>query len=426
MAAAARIVMVPSGPLRGEVEAPPSKSSSHRALLLAALARGTSRLTRCLDAEDIELTRRALSQLGVSISQEAPAVLRVEGCAGKLPALTADLHLGNAGTALRFLTALAALGAGRTRLDGVPRLRRRPVGPLTDALERLGAQVAWEGEPGFAPLIVAGGPLQGGRTRLGTEASSQFASALLLVAPCLPRGIEIALEGPAVSRPYLDLTLDWMERFAGPPVARSASRLVIPGGVGYRAAEVEIEGDYSSAAFFFAGAAVTRGRVRISALPADSRQADVAFLAFLAAMGCVVEREAETVSVAGPRRLNGIDAEIGDCPDLAPALAAVALFADGPTSLRGAPHLRLKESDRIGDLAAGLRLLGARVEERTDGLTIHPGAPRPATLDPRGDHRLAMAFAIAGLCIDGVEILDPGCVAKSCPDFFRRIDALRT
>jgi 3-phosphoshikimate 1-carboxyvinyltransferase len=426
MTAETRVVMAPSGPLRGEMEAPPSKSSSHRALLIAALARGTSRLTRCLGAEDIELTRRALASLGVSIVPDGPDVLRVDGCEGRLPGLTADLQLGNSGTSLRFLTAVAALGPGRTRLDGNPRLRQRPVGAIARALEPLGARAEWEGEPGFAPLIVAGGPLQGGRTRLEMGESSQFASALLLVAPCTPLGVEITLDGAAVSRPYLDLTLDWMERFSGPPVATSAKRLVIPGGGGYRADDVTIEGDYSSAAFLFAGAAVTGGRVRISALPPLSRQADVAFLPFLSAMGCAVERDADAVSVAGPRRLHALDAEIGDCPDLAPAIAAVALFADGPTSLRGAPHLRLKESDRIGDLAAGLRLLGARVEERPDGLVIHPGAPHGATLDPRGDHRLAMAFAVAGLRIDGVEILDPGCVAKSCPDFFTRLEALRT
>lgn len=426
MTASPWMLIVPSGPLRGELEAPPSKSSSHRALLLAALARGTSRLSRCLDAEDVALTRDALARLGVVIVPDGPGALLVHGCGGRLPGLTVDLHLGNAGTGLRFLTAVAALGPGRTRLDGVPRLRQRPIGGLARALEPLGARVEWEAEPGFAPLVVNGGPLPGGSTRLGMGESSQFASALLLVSPCTPRGVEIALEGTAVSRPYLDLTLDWMERFGGPPIARSAGRLAIPGGQGYRATDVEIEGDYSTAAFFLAGAAVTGGRVRVSGLPSRSRQADVAFLPFLAAMGCVVERDAESVSVAGPRRLRGIDAEISDCPDLAPVIAAVALFAEGPTALRGAPHLRLKESDRIGDLAAGLRLLGARVEERSDGLTLHPGAPRPARLDPRGDHRLAMAFAIAGLRIDGVELLDPDCVAKSCPDFFSRIDQLRT
>ena len=303
-------------------------------------------------------------------------------------------------------------------------MRQRPLGDLGYALRSLGARVAYSAAEGYPPVEIADGPLRGGSATLRADRSSQFVSALLMVAPCTRDGLDLRLLGAPVSRPYVRMTRQMMSRFGGPEVSASPDRLRVPGGSGYRGVELEIEGDASSAAALFAAAAVTRGRVRVTRLPAASAQPDLGFAAILERMGCRVRREAEAIEVEG-RRLTGVRADLADCPDLAPPLAAVALFAEGPTQIEGAAHLRLKESDRIADLAAGLRRLGAVVEERPDGLRILPGALRGARLDPRRDHRLAMAYAVVGLAVDGVEVEDPGCVAKSFPGFFETLDSLR-
>ena len=415
----------PSGPLRGQVAAPPSKSAANRALLLAALARGESRLHGRLEAEDTVIMVRALRQLGFTVDRsEDRAQLTVRGGAGAIEAPRAELFLGNAGTAMRFLAAAVALGSGEYRLDGDPAMRRRPLGDLASALTALGARVTFSGEEGHPPVAIRGGPLAGGTATLRADRSSQFTSALLMVAPCTARGIDLRLTGRAVSGPYVDLTLEMMDRFGGPPVIRERGRLHVAGGAGYQAADVTIEGDASAAAALFAAAAITGGSVQVTGLPAASHQPDQRFPDLLEEMGCRVAREPGAVRVEdGPRR--GIRADLGDCPDLAPSLAAVALFAEGPTRVQGAAHLRLKESDRIGDLAEGLRRLGAQVDEHADGFTVHPRRLAGARLDPHGDHRLAMAFAAIGLRIPGVEIEDPACVSKSFPAFFEALDSLR-
>ncbi len=415
--------MKPTGPLRGSVAAPPSKSVTHRALLLAGLAVGTSRLHHCLSSDDTRHMTTALRSLGIALQELPDGSLEVTGCAGRPPASEADLFLGNAGTAMRFLCAAATLGTGAHRLDGEPRMRERPLGDLVQALTSLGIRAEFPLQEGYPPVRVSGGPLRGGPVRLHAGRSSQFLSALLMVAPCTARGLEIALEGPAISRPYVDLTLELMNRFGGPAVEKTRDGYRVPGGSGYRSTVLEVEGDASSAAALFAAAAVSGGSVRVRGLPANSRQPDLHFVELLARMGCRVLREEDAVEVSG-RALQGIHADLGHCPDLAPALAAVGLFAQGSTRIAGAPHLRLKESDRIGDLAGELRKLGAQVDEHADGLSIHPGPLRGARLDPHRDHRLAMAFAVVGTVVADVEIEDPACVSKSFPGFFEVLDSL--
>jgi 3-phosphoshikimate 1-carboxyvinyltransferase len=414
----------PSGPLSGTVAAPPSKSVANRALLLGALATGTSRVRGAGDADDVRIMTEGLQALGIGIQAVGDGDLQVDGCAGRIPARTANLSLGNAGTALRFLGAAAGLGAGTYRLDGDPRLRERPLGDLTEALRQLGMEVRSLGQDGFVPVELAGGPLQGGSARLQVGRSSQFLSGLLMAGPCTQRGLDLRLEGSPVSRPYVDLTLAWMEAFGGPPVEVRGDRIRVPGGSGYAPTDVRVEGDASAAAALFAAAAVTGGRVRVTGLDRNSKQPDLAFLTLLEEMGCQVQWAGDTAEVQGGP-LRGIRADLSQSPDLAPSLAAVALFADGPTRIGGAPHLRWKESDRIGDLGRGLELLGGRVEEHEDGLTVGPAHLHGARVDPRRDHRLAMAFATVGLVVDGVEVEDPGCVGKSFPGFFAAIDSLR-
>lgn len=412
----------PAGPLSGEVPAPASKSVTNRALLLAALSPGRSRLRGILLADDTRHMMGALERLGFALRREGQDV-EVDGGGGSIPAPAAQLEVGNAGTAMRFLTAAAALGPGPYRLDGEPRMRQRPIGELAAALTALGAAVAFPGEEGFPPLEVRGGRLHGGTVSLPAARSSQFASALLMIAPCLPGGLELRLEGEIVSAPYLEITLDLMARFGGDAERLGADRFLVPGG-GYRGADLPIEGDASAAAALLAAAAVTGGRVRVSGLPLGSRQPDLRFAELLETMGCRVTRDPEGVTVEGRPR-SGIDVDLREAPDLAPALAAVALFAGSPSRIRGAAHLRLKESNRIEDLARGLRRVGGRVREHEDGLSIEPRPLAGARLDPCRDHRLAMAFTVVGLRVPGVEILDPDCVAKSYPDFFDALERLR-
>jgi len=415
--------MKPTGPLCGRVTAPPSKSVTNRALLLAGLAAGTSRLHHCLVSDDTLHMKKALRSLGIDLQELPDGCLEVTGSAGRPPAGEADLFLGNAGTAMRFLCAAVTLGTGAYRLDGEARMRERPLGDLVRALTELGIQVEYPLQEGYPPVLVSAGPLRGGQVRLHAGRSSQFLSALLMVAPCTARGLEIALDGPVISRPYVDLTLELMDRFGGPAVEETRDGYRVPGGAGYRSTVLEVEGDASSAAALFAAAAVSGGSVEVRGLPANSRQPDLHFVELLARMGCHVVRQENAVEVSGGA-LHGIHADLAHCPDLTPALAAVGLFAQGSTRITGAPHLRLKESDRIGDLAGELRKLGAQVEEHADGLSIHPGPLRGARLDPHRDHRLAMAFAVVGTVVAGVEIEDPGCVSKSFPGFFEVLDSL--
>jgi 3-phosphoshikimate 1-carboxyvinyltransferase len=416
--------METSGPLRGEVRAPPSKSVTNRALLLAALARGDSILRRPLEADDTLFMAGALAKLGIAVESAPDGTLHVAGAGGGLPALKAELFLGNAGTAMRFLAAAVTLGSGTYLLDGEPRMRQRPLGDLVAALRQLGIRPEFPGRDGYPPVALSGGPLRGGRVTLRADRSSQFASALLMVAPCTAGGLDVRLEGSLVSAPYVDLTLGLMARFGGPTVESRPGGYRVPGGGGYRGTDLTIEGDASSAAALLSAAAVTGGKVTVTALPADSCQPDRRFAELLGEMGCRVTRRRDAVELQG-KPLRGIRADVGSCPDVTPVLAAAALFADGPTRIAGAPHLRLKESDRISDLAAELGKLGARVDEHDDGLTVHPGPLHGARVDPHRDHRLAMAFAVVGLRVEGVEIENPGCVAKSFPDFFEVLDSLR-
>jgi 3-phosphoshikimate 1-carboxyvinyltransferase len=380
-----------------------------------------------LDADDTRLMSRALEALGIPVARGAGG-WTVAGAGGRIPADQARLHLGNAGTAIRFLTPIVALGRGRYLLDGDERMRRRPIGDLLAALNALGVPARSVLGNGCPPVEVTASGLPGGEVAIRGSVSSQFLSGLLLAAPCAAQDLRIAIEGPLVSRPYVDLTLDVMARFGARVEIEGPGAYLARAGAGYAACAYDVEGDASSACWWFAAAAITRGRARVSGIPRSSKQGDLGFLRILEAMGCRVAWRPEHGGDAGSGvveveggPLRGVTADLGDMPDVAPALAATAVFASTPTRITGAGHLRDKESDRIAGLAAGLGALGAFTEEHRDGLTIRPGPLRPAALDPLGDHRLAMAFAVAGLGIGGVEVLDPECVSKSYPDFFERL-----
>jgi 3-phosphoshikimate 1-carboxyvinyltransferase len=401
---------------------PGSKSYTHRALVAAALAQGESLLTNALDAEDTRLTAQALAQLGAGIDWRQDGV-RVQGTGGRWQPVVAPIYLGNSGTSMRFLTALAALGQGEYRLTGSPRLCQRPQGELLEALAQLGVQAVSEKGDGCPPVMVHGG-LRGGKANLSGAISSQYLSALLFISPLAPQGAAIEITGDLVSRPYVDLTLDVLGDFGISYYREGYRYFHLPGGQCYLAQDYAIEADASSASYFWAAAALTRGRVTIANLFADSSQGDVGFLKVLEQLGCRVSSgEAGLTVEGGP--LQGVEVDMAAMPDLVPTLAVLAAFAQGETVITGVSHLRHKESDRLAAVAAELGKMGITVRETADGLVITGGEPHGAAIDTYQDHRIAMSFAVAGLRAPGTVINDPDCVAKSFPEFWDYFAKLR-
>lgn len=421
------VAMVPlRQPPDATVQVPGSKSISNRALLIAALAAGPSRLEGALFSDDTRHMAAALRQLGVGVNaDEVGARFDVDGCGGTWPAPEATLYAGNAGTAMRFLAAALCLGRGRYRIDGSPRMRERPIEELVDALRQLGARVRCERDTGCPPVVVDADGLRGGAAVLKAERSSQFLSAVLQVAPYAQCDVTLAINGPVIAQPYIDMTIAVMAQF-GVTVERDGYReFFIRSGQRYRARVYRVEPDASSAHYFLAAAALTGGRVRVEGLGRESLQGDVRFADVLEAMGARVQREAEAISVTGPDRLAGIDADLNAFSDTAPTLAVLGPFAAGPVAIRNVAHLRWQESDRLQAVSTELRRLGVVVEERTDGLTVQPSCVGRGQVRTYDDHRIAMSFALIGLKVPGIEICDPGCVAKTFPEYFERLEALR-
>lgn len=401
---------------------PGSKSFTHRALIAAALAEGESLLTNALKAEDTELTARALSLLGAEIQWEEHTV-RLRGTGSRFKPVPEPIFLGNSGTSMRFLTAVAALGQGTYRLTGTPRLCQRPMGELLAALRSLGAQAASEKGNDCPPVMVQGGSLKGGLAQLSGAVSSQYVSALLLVAPLTSEGLDLTVTGELVSRPYVDITLSVLTAFGIAHEREEYRRFRVPGGQVYRPRHYEIEADASSASYFWAAAALTGGQVTITNLSLDSPQGDLDFLAVLGRMGCRLRSSPEGLTVEGGS-LKGIEMDMAAMPDLVPTLAVLAAYAAGETVISGVAHLRYKESDRLAAMVTELRKMGVKAEETPDGLHIVGGNPQGAEIDPHGDHRIAMSFAVAGLRTKGVLIRDPDCVAKSFPDFWEYLEKI--
>jgi len=412
-------------PIDAVVRLPGSKSYTNRALLIAALADGTSIVDGALFSDDTRYMIDSLRSLGIRVDDEPDAGrVAVHGRGGAIPADSADLFVGNAGTAARFLTAALALGRGRYRLDGVKRMRERPIGPLLEALQQLGVSATSELGNGCPPIVVQGHGLSGGRTSIAGDVSSQFISALMLVGPCTGNGLEIDIRGDLVSKPYVDLTLSIMAAFGATATNDAYRTLQIPGGQGYHARPYIVEPDASSASYFFAAAAVTSGRIRVEGLGKNSAQGDLKLVDVFESMGCAVERGEDYVELRGPGQLGGIDVNMGNMSDVAQTLAAVAPFAAEPVRIRGIEHNRWKETDRVAAVATELRRLGVDVEEHRDGWEIRPSAPRPAVVETYDDHRMAMSFAVTGLRAAGIRIANPRCVEKTFPDFFVRFRGL--
>lgn len=414
-----------------DVDIPGSKSHTNRALLCAALAPEPSRLSRVLFADDTEAMMAALARLGVEISADAGAGTVTIG-GGPNPDLATEtiddalvVDVRQSGTTGRFLLPLLAAIEGRFVLDGDPQLRARPFGPQLVALRSMEAMITGD----QLPLAIDGRRLTGGEVRVAADVSSQFLSGLLLAAPCFAGPTNVMVDGPMVSRPYVDLTISTMAQF-GVEVEvessrhRSATTYRVPVG-GYRAATVDLEPDASGASYFFAAAAISGGRVRVDGLGADTIQGDLDFVHLLGRMGAEVEIGPTWTEVRGTGRLDGIDADMADVSDTAQTMAVVAAFASGPSTLSGIGFIRHKETDRIAATVTELRRLGIEADETPDAMVIRPGIPRPGVVHTYDDHRMAMSFALFGLVHPGIEIENPGCVAKTFPDFFERLNGLR-
>ncbi|HEX7053330.1 MAG TPA: 3-phosphoshikimate 1-carboxyvinyltransferase [Burkholderiales bacterium] len=407
----------PARGARGTVRLPGSKSISNRVLLLAALAAGETELHGLLDADDTRVMREALGRLGVSFRDGT-----VSGAGGPFPVKQAELFLGNAGTALRPLAAALALCGGEYRLSGVPRMHERPIGDLVDALRGIGARIEYAGRQGFPPLHVFPGKIALGKAvKVRGDVSSQFLTALLMALPLAGRDARIEVEGELISRPYVEITLNVMRRF-GVPVEREGWRsFAVPAGRYVSPGKVLVEGDASAASYFLAAGALGGGPVRVQGVGRGSIQGDVRFTEVLERMGARVTMGEDWIECAGRAPLRPIDMDLNHIPDAAMTAAVLALFADGPSTIRNIASWRVKETDRIAAMATELRKLGASVEEGADRLEITPGKMKPGVaIDTYDDHRIAMSFSLVALGGVPVAIRDPGCVAKTFPEYFER------
>src|SRR3954451_232768 len=405
--------------LNATVTVPPSKSYSVRALLLGALAEGSTLVTNCLDADDTRYALEALRTIGFAIDgnfKEGVTIgERVSISANEVP-----LFIGNAGTAMRFLTGILSFVPGRFVLDGEQRMRERPIGDLVEVLVKIGAEVEYADREGFPPLRIRGKKMRGGfDVEIAADTSSQFASALMLGGATLPGGITVVLERVA-SAPYIDITTDILISF-GARVERDGNRVTVSARSLHRD-EYRVEGDYSSASYWFAAAAATKGIARVRGLASPTAQGDAGFVDILAKMGCSIDVGDEIV-LRGPQQLRGGTFDCVNTPDIVPSLAAIAPLADSPVGIVNVANLRVKESDRIATVTSELRRLGATVEERPDGMLIQPGwSNEPTVIETHNDHRIAMAFAVAGLARGNVTIGDERVVSKSYPRFWRTLD----
>lgn len=409
-------------PLSGKIKVPGSKSITNRALVLSALAKGTSTIKGYLDSEDTNIMMNALRSLGVQIQKQDDCLL-VEGISGNFASFEGSIFVGNAGTAARFLCPLLSLGKGSYQIDGSPRMRQRPIAELLRAMESIGGKSKplhqmTQNQQSF-PLVVEATELVGGEIELLGNISSQFISGLMMVAPFAKKDTLIKITTEIISLPYIEMTRKMMEIFGVSCEWVGASQLLIASNQQYQARDYQVEGDASASSYFFAAAAITGSKVCVYPATPNSLQGDIGFLQILKNMGCKLEWGLGEVCVLGAD-LNAVEVDMSQQNDVALTLAVVALFAKGTTKIKNIYNLRLKECDRINALATELSKLGAKVKEGKDSLTIiGGGVQHGAQIDTYQDHRIAMAFSLCGLKISGIQIKDPLCVQKTYPNYWQ-------
>ncbi|GJL79602.1 MAG: 3-phosphoshikimate 1-carboxyvinyltransferase [Nitrospinaceae bacterium] len=413
----------PAKHISATVEIPASKSYTNRALLIAALADGESRLENPLFSDDTHYMSEALIRFGIPVEREEQAFV-VSGTGGKITAPQKEIFVGNAGTTMRFLTTFSTLAQGRVLLTGDKRMKERPIGDLLACLHQMRVRAVSVKNNQCPPLEICGGEVPGGKVRLAGDKSSQYLTSILLSAPYFKNDTIIEIQGDLTSKSYADITLDIMRAFGIRVENENYLRFHVASGQRYRAQDYRVEGDWSSASYFLAVAAVTGGEITLTGLNPDSVQGDAGFLNVLQQMGCQIVKSAKNIRLKG-NPLKGITINMNSMPDAVQTLAVTALFAEGETVINGIGNLRIKETDRIQALATELSRLGARVKSGDDFLAVDPGETYKATeVETYDDHRMAMSFAIAGLKIPGLKIKNPKCVEKSFPDFFERFQTL--
>jgi 3-phosphoshikimate 1-carboxyvinyltransferase len=416
-------VMPLERPPDATIRVPGSKSVTNRALIIAALANGNSRIVNPLFSDDSFWLMDALVRLGIDVHAAGErGEVYVSGQSGEIYASGVDLFVGNAGTVARFLPPFLALGRGPFTVDGVPRMRERPVADLVDGMRQLGAEVEYAGEDGRFPLMIKGGGIPGGKARVSASKSSQFISGLLMAAPYAQAPVTLHPVGRK-EWPYVGITVALMRAF-GVEVDEANGRFTVAPAL-YSSRAYEVEPDASGASYFMAAAAVTGGRVRIPGLGASSPQGDLRFAGVLRDMGCRVEIASDFVEVQGPDHLRGVEVDMNAFSDTMITLSAIAPFAEGPTTITNVGHTRLQESDRLSAVATELTRLGVKTQTTSSSIRIIPTKIRPGVVRTYGDHRMAMAFAITGLVASGIRIRDPGCVTKTFPGYFGALESLR-
>jgi 3-phosphoshikimate 1-carboxyvinyltransferase len=404
------------------VVVPGSKSVTHRMFIAAALSDGVCTIQNALVSEDTQFTIKALKQMGIRI-EENNSDVRIYGKNGLLEPCDAPIYIGNSGTSLRLLTGVAALGKGTYTLTGTSRLQERPIQDLLNALQQMGVKTRCLKNNGCPPIAITGTPIRADQVDINCQKSSQYLSALLLIAPLVHHGLEIRVTGPLVSRPYVDLTVALLKTFCIQIEREGYKRFKVSGGQRYRAGKYVVEADCSQAAYFWSAAAITGSEIKVLDINDRSAQGDIRFLDILQKMGCRIFKEPDGICVAGGP-LRAIEADLVDMPDQVPTLAVMAAFAKGTTVIKNVAHLKSKESNRLMATVAELNKMGIEAACTDNTLVVKGGPLQGCVVDTYNDHRIAMSFAIAGLKVHGVSIRNPDCVEKSFPNFWQVFEGL--
>lgn len=405
-----------------DINVPGSKSYTHRILIASALSDGVCKVSNSLRSEDTILTAGALKAMGVPIEDDGD-IVTINGCNGKLETTTEPIYLANSGTSMRLLTSVAAIGNGPYTLTGTPRMQERPIQALLNGLNQIGVRGESLGGTGCPPIEIIGSKIKGGKMNLDCSISSQFLSSVLLIAPFTEEGIEVNLVKELVSKPYVDMTIDIMERLGVKVERDDYEKFYIPGNQTYKSGNYAVEPDCSQASYFWGVAAITGKKIKVKNISRDSRQGDVKFAEVLKEMGCSVTYEDDGISIQGGK-LKAVEVDMSSMPDIVPTLAVIASFAEGTTVITNVAHLKAKECDRLGCVATELIKMGVDAKATDSGLLITGGKPVGATIETYDDHRMAMCFAIAGLRVPGMEILDEMCVKKSFPTYWQVFETL--